>query len=137
MRIQGFLIGAASLSLIAGTAVAQSTTNTQDPPQSPMATPNSMGATPATTGQGTTTTTTMTTTTIMPAPADSTMVAPAPSTATITTDTSTLPTRMYTSSTGVNVQVVSNGPVPDTPENRAKYGKPMSHAGKRTPPAGN
>ena len=33
--------------------------------------------------------------------------------------------------------VVSNGPVPDTPENRAKYGKPMSNAGKRSTPAGN
>ncbi|WP_299004258.1 fasciclin domain-containing protein [uncultured Caulobacter sp.] len=33
--------------------------------------------------------------------------------------------------------VVSNGPVADTPENRAKYGKPMSNAGKRTAPKGN
>jgi hypothetical protein len=33
--------------------------------------------------------------------------------------------------------VVSNGPVPDTQENRAKYGKPMSNAGKRSKPAGN
>ncbi len=33
--------------------------------------------------------------------------------------------------------MVSNGPVPDTPENRAKYGQPMSNAGKRTAPAGN
>ncbi len=32
---------------------------------------------------------------------------------------------------------VSNGPVPDTPENRAKYGAPMSNAGKRTAPSGN
>jgi hypothetical protein len=33
--------------------------------------------------------------------------------------------------------VVSNGPVPDTPENRAKYGQPLSHAGKMTKPIGN
>ncbi len=33
--------------------------------------------------------------------------------------------------------MVTNGPVPDTPENRAKYGQPMSHAGKRTPAKGN
>ncbi len=33
--------------------------------------------------------------------------------------------------------VVSNGPVADTPENRAKYGRPDSHAGTRTAPAGN
>ena len=33
--------------------------------------------------------------------------------------------------------VVSNPPVADTPENRAKYGKPDSSAGKHTQPAGN
>jgi hypothetical protein len=33
--------------------------------------------------------------------------------------------------------VVSNGPVPDTPESRANNGQPMSNAGKETPPAGN
>ena len=32
---------------------------------------------------------------------------------------------------------VSNGPVPDTAANRARYGQPMSHAGKKTPPKGN
>jgi hypothetical protein len=34
-------------------------------------------------------------------------------------------------------QMVTNGPVPDTPANRAKYGKPMSNAGRHTKPAGN
>jgi len=38
--------------------------------------------------------------------------------------------------TGDNTQV-TNGPVPDTAANRARYGKPMSNAGKRTDPAGN
>lgn len=33
--------------------------------------------------------------------------------------------------------VVTNGPVPDTRENRAKYGQPMSNGGRRTRPAGN
>jgi hypothetical protein len=33
--------------------------------------------------------------------------------------------------------LLTNGPVPDTPANRAKYGGPMSNAGKRTAPAGN
>ena len=32
--------------------------------------------------------------------------------------------------------VVTNGPVPDTPANRSRYGAPMSHAGKMTPPVG-
>ncbi len=33
--------------------------------------------------------------------------------------------------------LVTNGPVPDTHENRAKYGSPMSNAGRLTKPAGN
>ena len=33
--------------------------------------------------------------------------------------------------------VVTNGPVPDTAENRALYGQPLSRAGKRTAPRGN
>ena len=33
-------------------------------------------------------------------------------------------------------RLVTNGPVPDTPDNRAKY-TPLSHAGKRSAPAGN
>ena len=36
-----------------------------------------------------------------------------------------------------DANVVTNGPVADTPENRAKYGKPMSNAGKRSAPKGN
>ena len=36
-----------------------------------------------------------------------------------------------------DANVVSNPPVADTPENRAKYGKPMSNAGKRTAAKGN
>jgi len=38
---------------------------------------------------------------------------------------------------GGDNSLVTNGPVPDTPANRAKYGRPMSNAGKKTPPAGN
>ncbi|HEY5105532.1 MAG TPA: hypothetical protein VII73_02035 [Caulobacteraceae bacterium] len=37
----------------------------------------------------------------------------------------------------VTDMVTTNGPVPDTRANRAKYGRPMSNAGKRTAPAGN
>ncbi len=32
---------------------------------------------------------------------------------------------------------LTNGPIPDTAENRAKFGSPLSHAGKKTPPKGN
>jgi UrcA family protein len=35
------------------------------------------------------------------------------------------------------VTTLTNGPVPDTPDNRSKYGGPMSRAGIRTAPAGN
>ncbi len=46
-----------------------------------------------------------------------------------------------TSASNTNATVeqttVTNGPVPDTAANRAKYGAPMSHAGKKTKPAGN
>lgn len=34
------------------------------------------------------------------------------------------------------VRTVTNGPVPDTAESRARYGAPLSHAGARTAPAG-
>jgi UrcA family protein len=41
------------------------------------------------------------------------------------------PAATYTTTT------VTNGPVADTPENRARFGAPMSNAGKRTAPVGN
>jgi hypothetical protein len=48
-----------------------------------------------------------------------------------TTETTNASATTFTSMT------VTNGPVPDTKENRAKYGQPMSRAGKRTAAAGN
>ncbi|PZQ64053.1 MAG: hypothetical protein DI570_06815 [Phenylobacterium zucineum] len=58
--------------------------------------------------------------------------APATTDAAVTADASaTAPAATYTSTT------VTNGPVPDTAENRAKYGEPMSRAGKRTAARGN
>lgn len=41
------------------------------------------------------------------------------------------------STDAAGIDVISNGPVPDTPDNRAKYGQPLSHAGRLTKPAGN
>lgn len=35
------------------------------------------------------------------------------------------------------ITTVTNGPVPDTAENRARFGGPMSNGGRRTAPAGN
>ena len=43
----------------------------------------------------------------------------------------TVPAPTYT------VQTLSNGPVPDTAENRRLYGGPMSNAGRRSAPTGN
>ncbi len=34
-------------------------------------------------------------------------------------------------------RLVTNGPVPDTAANRARFGGPRSHAGKKTAPSGN
>ena len=65
------------------------------------------------------------TTDTMPAASET---APAPS-STMATAPGGIPT--------ANVQTVTNGPVPDTAENRAKYGQPMSNAGKKTAPVGN
>jgi hypothetical protein len=48
----------------------------------------------------------------------------------------TTPTQIEALRDGDN-RLVTNGPVPDTPANRARYGKPLSHAGKKTPPSGN
>jgi len=37
----------------------------------------------------------------------------------------------------VTTRLVTNGPVPDTVENRARFGGPESNGGRRTAPAGN
>lgn len=55
----------------------------------------------------------------VPPPAPSANAAAAPASATFTSTT------------------VTNGPVPDTAENRARYGQPMSRAGKMTAARGN
>lgn len=46
-------------------------------------------------------------------------------------------TTVATSNVSVTLTTLTNGPVPDTAENRAKYGAPISNAGKRTPARGN
>jgi UrcA family protein len=43
----------------------------------------------------------------------------------------------YGQSASYTTQTVTNGPVPDTPANRARFGGPMSHAGRHTAAAGN
>lgn len=41
-----------------------------------------------------------------------------------------------TSATAANTRLITNGPVADTPENRAKF-PPLSRAGRHTTPRGN
>lgn len=70
----------------------------------------------------------------VPIPADSGVyVEPAPA------DNST--SQMYSSAPAVSPEIrtrlVTNGPVPDTPENRARFGGPDSNGGERTAPVGN
>lgn len=74
------------------------------------------------------------TTSTAPMPMPSAEPASADTGASVTTaaaDTGAAANASYTTMT------VTNGPVPDTAENRAKYGQPMSNAGKRTAARGN
>jgi len=43
----------------------------------------------------------------------------------------------YATGASYTLDIITNGPIPDTPENRAKYGAPLSNAGKRTAANGN
>jgi hypothetical protein len=52
-------------------------------------------------------------------------------------DTSSSTTTTMPNGATLTHTVVTNGPVADTPENRRLYGQPLSHAGRRTAPAGN
>ena len=55
-----------------------------------------------------------------------------------TTDPAAAPVMAPPASPGpVDVVEVANAPIPDTAANRKKYGRPLSHAGRATDPAGN
>ena len=73
----------------------------------------------------------------VPASSVSDSAAPLGSPANPIPQSSPTPVDQASSLTAGDATVVSNGPVPDTPANRAKYGKPMSHAGRMTQAAGN
>ena len=121
---RSLLIGlAAAGSLIAGAAMAQDVTtrDSLDQPSSPTT------ATQAEDELSTDVTARSSTSSV---PASD--LAPTPS-ANVASSTTT------TDSTGAIVthELVTNGPVPDTPQNRARYGQPLSHAGRMTAPRGN
>lgn len=81
------------------------------------------------------TTTTTTTTTAPSPPATSDTAAPAaPTGAAVQTSVTAVDA---SSGATLTDTLVTNGPIPDTPANRAKYGQPMSQAGKHTPARGN
>lgn len=85
---------------------------------------------------------TMTTPPAATEPTSTTDVAPAadqsatPASGVVLQSSPTPVDQAYTLKAG-DPSVVSNGPVADTAENRAKYGGPDSSTGKRTKPAGN
>jgi uncharacterized surface protein with fasciclin (FAS1) repeats len=110
---------AASMNVAANEQVAPATTTdtTANPAAPPAAVndPSALSSNPATTPSATTTAT------------DTAGVVPMSSQA---------PEAQATLKAG-DANVVTNGPVADTPENRAKYGAPMSNAGKRTAAKGN
>lgn len=64
--------------------------------------------------------------------------APAPmmQEAAVSADAYVAPAAAVAPAPSYTVRTVTNGPVPDTPESRARYGGPLSHAGARTAPAG-
>ncbi len=73
---------------------------------------------------------------VMPPPAaDAPYVAPAGTSP--AAEAAAAPAYGQSAAATVTTQTVTNGAVRDTPENRARYGPPMSNAGRRTSPAGN
>jgi len=125
----GLLASAAAASLLAaGVAHAQpgssASPNTGVAPNQATPVPPQPGTTglPAPDSASTTTTTTTTTTTGTD----------------VTASTTTAPSAAAAgSNASFTTKVLTNGPVPDTAENRQKYGGPMSRAGKHTAPRGN
>lgn len=63
--------------------------------------------------------------------------APADTSASVTTTTTAAADTGAAANASYTTMTVTNGPVPDTADNRAKYGQPMSRAGKRTAARGN
>lgn len=116
MKIQ-LIAATAAFALVGAAAMAQEKSTSVD---SSLATPPAASADPM----------------IPPAatdPAAQPMAPPATDASATVTSTTT------TDSLGASVttSTVTNGPVPDTAENRARYGQPMSNAGKRTKATGN
>lgn len=122
MTLKFLAIAAAASALMAGAAYAQPST-----PPAPDTEPATSAPPVPTPDTSVSTTTDATATT---SPSDTTATTSA-SGATATSATS------FGAGASVTTTLVTNGPVPDTAENRAKYGQPLSRAGKRTAARGN
>ena len=132
MNTKTLLAATAAIALVSGgAALAQ-----QPAPTPGSATGDWNGAHAPADGKQYQTTTTVTTVTPAPAEETTTTTTDTASTADTTTTTATSATSSGTAAS-FTTQMVTNGPVADTPENRAKYGQPMSNAGKRTAARGN
>ncbi|WP_332769055.1 hypothetical protein [Phenylobacterium sp.] len=115
MYLRTLLTAAAATAFLAGAAQAQTPpTDTANPPISADAMPSAMKDTAVN-------------------PPAGTMVDPG----TKTTEATPATAAAVDVSATVTTSVVTNGPVADTPENRAKYGQPLSRAGRRTAARGN
>lgn len=110
MLIKTLLAGSAAATLIAGAAMAQDVTQ----PREPAANAQSAAAPD-------------------PATTNSVPVSAVTPSANVASSSTTIDR----SGAAVTTEVITNGPVPDTPQNRARYGQPMSNAGKVTAPKGN
>lgn len=120
MKLSHLITATAAAALIGGAAMAQdqsmgaATDTTVNPPM----TGTVDSATTSTGADGSMTT-------------DVTSSDPVTGTTTATSATS------YATGASVTTSMTTNGPVPDTADNRAKYGQPMSRAGKMTKASGN
>jgi hypothetical protein len=108
MRFTSLLPIAAAAALVAGAAAAQTPTTAGVSDQSPTAVPASEAATPASATIG----------------AGGVASSPTPA------------DEAFRLKAG-EPNVISNGPIPDTPANRHLYGGPMSNAGRHSAAAGN
>ncbi|HYD46030.1 MAG TPA: hypothetical protein VEA79_12265 [Phenylobacterium sp.] len=131
MKISHLLTATAAVALMGGAAMAQDTTTpepaTEAPATEPMPTPETATPSPMES-------TTSTTDTPSPDSTGPTVGVPAATQSAMDAAASTPTTTP--SGAPVTVNMVTNGPVPDTPENRSKYA-PLSRAGKATKAAGN
>lgn len=134
MKLTHLLIAASATALVGGAAFAQPSTTEAPQPGSRTGDWNGAHA-PADDSaaaeriQPSTTTTESSATTATPMP---------PADTSVTSSTTAAPAAgSYATGASVTTTLVTNGPVPDTPENRAKYGQPLSRAGKMTAARGN